>query len=153
MQMRVPSISTPQKSLIDLAPYVNVMEDGMMTAIGNGGIANSECQRNENLAQSYQAEDAIVAAANGNGAVSHVGCIKHDSTQHEKAEDTVSDTEKCEETPTATRRTCSTDRNDLIVTVKRRTYQLSRHSRKSMWLPAYIAIITTWPVVGSATVF
>ncbi|XP_073128446.1 embryogenesis-associated protein EMB8-like isoform X1 [Henckelia pumila] len=34
--------------------------------------------------------------------------------------------------------------------VKKSLYQISRQNRKSLWLLGYIAIITTWPLVGSA---
>ncbi|CAH2070584.1 unnamed protein product [Thlaspi arvense] len=40
--------------------------------------------------------------------------------------------------------------NSLLGPLKRRVDQLSRNSRKSIWLLAYIAIVTTWPLLGPA---
>ncbi|EOA14968.1 hypothetical protein CARUB_v10028315mg [Capsella rubella] len=43
--------------------------------------------------------------------------------------------------------------NSLLVPLKKRVDALSRYSRKSIWLLAYIAIVTTWPLVGPALLF
>ncbi|XP_020871824.1 phospholipase ABHD3 isoform X1 [Arabidopsis lyrata subsp. lyrata] len=43
--------------------------------------------------------------------------------------------------------------NSLLGPLKKRVDQLSRYSRKSIWLLAYIAIVTTWPLVGPALLF
>ncbi|WZZ20710.1 phospholipase ABHD3 [Brassica napus] len=40
--------------------------------------------------------------------------------------------------------------NSLIGPLMNRVDQLSRYSRKSVWLLAYIAIVSTWPVLGPA---
>ncbi|XP_010441329.1 PREDICTED: embryogenesis-associated protein EMB8-like [Camelina sativa] len=40
--------------------------------------------------------------------------------------------------------------NSLLGPLKKRVDELSRYSRKSIWLLAYIAIVTTWPFVGPA---
>lgn len=40
--------------------------------------------------------------------------------------------------------------NSLIGPLMNRVDQLSRDSRKSVWLLAYIAIISTWPLLGPA---
>ncbi|THG00930.1 hypothetical protein TEA_001333 [Camellia sinensis var. sinensis] len=111
-EMQIP----PQESSIDQGPYVNITEDGMVTALGN---------------EQTSVEDV------------------HDepTIQSEKVKDA---------TP---KRTCLADAppqppgqdiNDVVIPVRRYMDQLSRHSRKSIWLLAYIAIITTWPLVGSA---
>lgn len=40
--------------------------------------------------------------------------------------------------------------NSLLGPLKKRVDELSRYSRKSIWLLAYIAIVTTWPLLGPA---
>ncbi|CAA7051706.1 unnamed protein product [Microthlaspi erraticum] len=40
--------------------------------------------------------------------------------------------------------------NSLLGPLKKRVDQLSRYSRKSIWLLVYIAIVTTWPLLGPA---
>nr|XP_027113220.1 phospholipase ABHD3 [Coffea arabica] len=152
MQVASPS---PEEISIDQAPYVNVVEDGMVTAIGNGQLADMGHLNNDNMASHDKAEDAVSAvAAIGNGQTTQVRSLENDNCiQHDKAEDKLSDTGKNGETPNvAAGHALASGRNasDIIAPVKRCVDKLSRHSRKSMWLLAYIAIITTWPVVGSA---
>ncbi|CAE5967912.1 unnamed protein product [Arabidopsis arenosa] len=40
--------------------------------------------------------------------------------------------------------------SSLLGPLKKRVDELSRYSRKSIWLLAYIAIVTTWPLLGPA---
>ncbi|CAA7051707.1 unnamed protein product [Microthlaspi erraticum] len=40
--------------------------------------------------------------------------------------------------------------NSLLGPLKKKVDQLSRYSRKSIWILAYIAIVTTWPLLGPA---
>lgn len=42
------------------------------------------------------------------------------------------------------------DLHDITAPVKRCMHHLSRQNRRSIWLLAYIAIVTTWPLVGSS---
>ncbi|KAL3515704.1 hypothetical protein ACH5RR_022606 [Cinchona calisaya] len=148
-EMQVPSAS-PEESSIDQAPYLNVVEDGMVTAIGNGQITDTGHLKDVDIAGHDKAEGAAsVVAAVGNGPSTHGRSLKIDNfAKHDEAEDKISDTENSGETPNAL--LPGRDANDISFLVKRCVNQLSRHSRKSMWLLAYIAIITTWPVVGSA---
>lgn len=152
--MQVPSTS-PEESAIDQAPYVNVVEDGMVTAIGNGHITDMGHLKNENLAQPDKAEDVVsVVSEIGNGPTTHARSLKNDNyAEHDKAEDKISDTGKSGEIPNAAADSALSpgrDANNINVPIRRCVDQLSRYSRKSMWLLAYIAIITTWPVAGSA---
>lgn len=45
------------------------------------------------------------------------------------------------------------DLHDIIAPVKKCMHQLSRQNMRSVWLLAYIAIVTSWPLVGSALSF
>ncbi|KAJ9687575.1 hypothetical protein PVL29_016170 [Vitis rotundifolia] len=70
----------------------------------------------------------------------------HEHTLHaEKDEDKVQ-----LQKPTELSQPSEHDRSRVTAPVKRRMDQLSRYSRKSIWLLVYIAIVTTWPLVGSA---
>ncbi|CAK7357111.1 unnamed protein product [Dovyalis caffra] len=122
-----PSLSTPLESPIDQGPYVNVLEDGMVTVVGNSQediIAEDE--RNEDLDHIKKSEDAIL---------------------HDEKSDHLT-----EKTPPKIDLNQPLDQNlnDLVVPVRRQMDQLSRLSRNSIWLLTYIAIVTTWPLVGSA---
>jgi len=44
------------------------------------------------------------------------------------------------------------DISNTLVPIKT-MMQLSRQQKRSMWILAYIAIVTTWPLVGSVLMF
>ncbi|KAF9690292.1 hypothetical protein SADUNF_Sadunf01G0180300 [Salix dunnii] len=122
-----PGLSIPLESSIDQGPYVNVSEDGMVTAVGNSQedfIAEDEC--NEDADHIEKDEDAIL---------------------HEERSDLL--TEKTQ-SKVDLNQPLDQNVNDLAVPFRRRMDQLLRLSRISIWLLAYIAIVTTWPLVGSA---
>ncbi|EEF28499.1 embryogenesis-associated protein EMB8 [Ricinus communis] len=114
------------ESSVDQGPYVNVMEDGLVTTIGN-------TLDNEAEETSHENEDDV-----------------------KKGEEHIPETEKSDHKTVKThssidlKQPSDQNQNDLITPVKRYTSQLARHSRISVWLLAYIAIATTWPLVGSA---
>ncbi|KAK6121156.1 hypothetical protein DH2020_045077 [Rehmannia glutinosa] len=115
----------PLESSIDHAPYMHVSEDGMVTAVNEEVAETIEIRHQEN-ADENKTEDEI------------------------NAEECVQEKQSTDINPTQPER----DISDLVAPVKKCLTQLSRQNRKSLWLLAYIAIITTWPVVGSAlTVF
>ncbi|KAB5574452.1 hypothetical protein DKX38_001646 [Salix brachista] len=122
-----PSLSIPLDSSIDQGPYVNVSEDGMVTAVGNiqeDFIAEDEC--NEDVDHFKKDEDAIL---------------------HEERSDLL--TEKTR-SKVDLNQPLDQNLNDLAAPVRRQMDQLLRLSRNSIWLLAYIAIVTTWPLVGPA---
>ncbi|KDP42426.1 hypothetical protein JCGZ_00223 [Jatropha curcas] len=119
------STSVPQSS-IDQGPFLNVMEGGMVTAMGN--ITDS----------------VVEETCNGDG--DHV----------KKGEETISDRERSDnmtdKIPPIINDKQQSDQNlnDLIVPMRRYMGQLSKRSGISIWLLVYIAIVTTWPLAGSA---
>uniref|UniRef100_A0A5B7B4C8 Putative abhydrolase domain-containing protein 3 n=1 Tax=Davidia involucrata TaxID=16924 RepID=A0A5B7B4C8_DAVIN len=121
-EVQISSIG-PLESLIDQGPYVNVMEDGMVTAVGNeqtlgDDMHNEHGEKDEDMISDAQKSDYMT------GEKTH---LTNDIAQPP-----------------------GQDINNIIAPVRRCMDQLSRHSRKQVWLLAYIAIITTWPLVGSA---
>ncbi|KAG5229329.1 embryogenesis-associated protein [Salix suchowensis] len=122
-----PSLSIPLDSSIDQGPYVTVSEDGMVTAVGNiqeDFIAEDEC--NEDVDHIKKDEDAIL---------------------HEERSDLL--TEKTQ-SKVDLNQPLDQNLNDLAAPVRTQMDQLLRLSRNSIWLLAYIAIVTTWPLVGPA---
>ncbi|KDP42430.1 hypothetical protein JCGZ_00227 [Jatropha curcas] len=119
------STSVPQSS-IDQGPFLNVMEGGMVTAMGNitDSVAEETC--------------------NGDG------------DDVKKGEETISDRERSDNVtdkiPPIINDKQQSDQNlnDLIVPMRRYMGQLSKRSGISIWLLVYIAIVTTWPLAGSA---
>ncbi|KAJ7002114.1 embryogenesis-associated protein EMB8 isoform X2 [Populus alba x Populus x berolinensis] len=122
-----PSLSIPPESSIDQGPYVNVLEDGMVTVVGNSQedfIAEDEC--NEDVDLIRKDEDAILQE-------------ERSDLLTEKTHSKVDLNQPLDQ-----------NLNDLDVPVRRRMDQLLRLNRNSIWLLAYIAVVTTWPLVGSA---
>ncbi|XP_010442473.1 PREDICTED: phospholipase ABHD3 [Camelina sativa] len=83
-------------------------------------------------------EDGMVAAS------SEVGTTRADSEQEDSGQidEKTSNHQHKDNTPQVY--------NSLLGPLKKRVDELSRYSRKSIWLLAYIAIVTTWPFVGPA---
>ncbi|KAG6780003.1 hypothetical protein POTOM_016410 [Populus tomentosa] len=122
-----PSLSIPPESSIDQGPYVNVLEDGMVTVVGNSQedfVAEDEC--NEDVDLIRKDEDANLQE-------------ERSDLLTEKTRSKVDLNQPLDQ-----------NLNDLDVPVRRRMDQLLRLNRNSIWLLAYIAVVTTWPLVGSA---
>ncbi|KAK3028252.1 hypothetical protein RJ639_037586 [Escallonia herrerae] len=117
------------ESSVDQGPYVSVMEDGLVNAVGNETPVDAEGIRNEPACQNDNDKDAITDAQvvdHMNGGKAH---LTNDRAHSRKEIENIRDPiRKCMD-------------------------QLSRRSKKSIWLLAYIAIITTWPLVGLALLF
>ncbi|KAG4215518.1 hypothetical protein ERO13_A01G183000v2 [Gossypium hirsutum] len=125
-KMQGSTMPKPLQSSIDQAPYLNVMEDGMVTAMSN------------------EQTDAFVEDISD-----------ADTTHSKKDEGTISDkgtsvdlTDKLNPEKQI-KQQVEQNVKDLIVPVQGRIDKLSRRSRQSIWLLVYISIITTWPFVGS----
>ncbi|KAK2966092.1 hypothetical protein RJ640_025588 [Escallonia rubra] len=114
------------ESSVDQGPYVSVMEDGLVTAVGNETPVDAEVIRNQPACQNDNDEDAITdtqVVDHMNGGKAHLtNDLAHSREEIKNIRDPI---RKCMD-------------------------QLSRQSKKSIWLLAYIAIVTTWPLVGSA---
>lgn len=124
--MTVSHVNLPQLP-IDHAPYVHISEDGMVAAISNE-VAEQVVAQHEEYMNLNKTEDSTCRR-------------EKPSAENEpiQAPDTV--------------HTPETDMGEIVVPVKRRLDQLSRQNLKSLWLLAYIAIFTTWPVISPSFTF
>ncbi|CAN4108163.1 unnamed protein product [Withania somnifera] len=113
------TVNSPLKS-IDQSPYVNITEDGLVTAFSN---KPSDEIGNEQRAKDDKAGDSIRV---DNGTVQQE---PNATTQFDPV--------------------CVPNINAMMVPVKNSLNQLSRHSKISIWLLACVAITTTWPILGS----
>ncbi|MCD7466345.1 hypothetical protein HAX54_002955 [Datura stramonium] len=114
---KITTVDSPLESSIDQAPYVNIREDGLVTAFSNEPSGEVGSQQNEQRVEDDRSGD---------------------STRETNA--TAAQFDLAPEP----------DFDAMTVPVKRCLNQLSRHSKISMWVLAYVAIITTWPILGSA---
>ena len=131
--MQISKPSTPLATSIDQGPYVNVTEDGMVAALNNEPTTDNV----EEL---------------------HVTQNTHHDTHDRVPEEEVNEQDELEANAklgdsSGMAQTTSAHNamlHDVITPFKRYLGQLSRQSRWSMWLLVYIAITTSWPLVGSA---
>lgn len=132
LSLQVSKPHTPWDSPIDQGPYVNVTENGMVAA------SNDE-QTTENE------EDSEVLPTNNHHQ-------SHESIPEEEKIDQVIETDDSRRNSTAQTANLQGDAKplDVISPFKRYLGQLSRQSRWSLWLLLYIAVTTSWPLVGSA---
>ncbi|PIN26952.1 Alpha/beta hydrolase [Handroanthus impetiginosus] len=96
----------------------------------------------------HVSEDGIVTAVSQEAA--EMGTEHQENKVQNNTKETIPAEESIEKQNTKMGLTPERDISDIVAPVKRCLNQLSRQNRKSLWLLAYIAIITTWPVVGSA---
>lgn len=150
--MKNTGVHSPLDSSIDKSPYVNIMEDGLITAVRNEGPDNDKTMASLGPQVSHDLKldstDAIVEQ-------NEDGSKMNASTVHETIPSSGQNAyAMVHETTPSSGQNAYEDRlskifNDMTGQVKRSMNQVSRQSGKSMWLLAYIAIVTTWPLLGS----
>ena len=128
--MQIPKPHTPLDSSIDQGPYLNITEDGMVAALNNEQTTDVE---------------------------SRVTQVDHHITETLAPEETENEqkelvTEKSHGNPQATVMRDAMDL-DAKTPIIRYLGQLSRQNRWSIGLLVYIAITTSWPLLGSVLRF
>lgn len=132
------------ESDIDSSPYVNIMEDGMVSTV-----------------PSEEADHAMKADLHDDGLPNKVKSEQEARLGDERLHARESKNENkmdISHEPVDSVHKVEVERianpiHDITAPVKRSLSRLSRHYNISMWLLAYIAILTTWPVLGSALSF
>ncbi|CAL0300644.1 unnamed protein product [Lupinus luteus] len=135
VQKKMSKPSTPVHSSIDQGPYVNITEDGMVAALNKEPTTT-------NVEELHGIQDTHEI---------------HASVPEEKVnelDELVTDA-KSDDSSSVAQSSSAHDGLvlDVIKPLKRYVGQLSRQSRWSFWLLVYIAITTSWPLVGSVLYF
>ncbi|KAJ8749323.1 hypothetical protein K2173_018806 [Erythroxylum novogranatense] len=120
------SWTVPLESSIDQGPYVNVMENGMVTAVGD--------TEKDIVAEHLPSEDVSCVDKEPDSIKREMSV--HMTEQIQKESDSNQPPDPCLDV--------------LIDPVRQQIGQLLSRSRVSIWLLAYVAIMTTWPLAGSA---
>ncbi|KAG8364058.1 hypothetical protein BUALT_Bualt19G0086600 [Buddleja alternifolia] len=143
------SSSNPHESSIDHAPYIHVSEEGTITAVREevAEILNMDQNKTKNLicAEERQKDE------NDLDQTPVTACSPEQNKTENSicAEERQKDENDLDQTPVAA---CSPEQDissHIVAPLKKSLNQVSRQNRKSLWLLAYIAMVTTWPVVGS----
>ncbi|KAK9743321.1 hypothetical protein RND81_03G232000 [Saponaria officinalis] len=131
-QRKIPALVPTLEPSIDQGPFVNVSEDGMIAAASNepskADMAEDSSELDKQISDVSEQDEQSKDCVSKN--------VPLVSQSAEQVSSTSGDTPK-----------------SVTFHIKRRLDQLSRHSKKSMWLLAYVAIITSWPVIGSGLFF
>ncbi|CAN6328129.1 unnamed protein product [Urochloa humidicola] len=139
------------ESSIDKSPYVNFMEDGMVAAVTNDGPDNDDSLHNQ-IDGDIELSDGMVAIQQNE----HTGEIQNESDSG------VGDKNNLEGNVTSVqghggnhkqREEPDANISDAIAPVRRSINQISRSQGKSVWLLAYIAVVTSWPLLGALGYF
>uniref|UniRef100_A0A0D9YI10 AB hydrolase-1 domain-containing protein n=1 Tax=Oryza glumipatula TaxID=40148 RepID=A0A0D9YI10_9ORYZ len=127
------------ESSIDKSPYVNVMEDGMIAPVTDDGPC-------DDVTPSHQVND--IKQDNGDFT---------QQNEHTREVDDKNITE-VDAMPSQSPEQSAGQQveehyvgkfHEAIAPVKRSINQLTRYQGKSVWLLAYIAFVTSWPLLGS----
>jgi hypothetical protein len=137
LQMQNSGPHSSLDSAIDQGPYVNVT-DGMVSAMCNEQNGDDMVEELPEKLQKFHDEKdkEIVSDVNQDR---HLTGVKDDDALPDIAE-----------TSKKAASVQDAEHHDVISPVRRCLQLLSRQNRWSMWLLAYIAIMTSWPLVGSA---
>ncbi|XP_074579102.1 embryogenesis-associated protein EMB8-like isoform X2 [Curcuma longa] len=127
------------ESDIDKVPYVNIVEDGMVAPIiteGTNLVTKDDLHVDRLSYDSNKPEvDGVLSVKKSDPTENIIGPEPVEPAHKEEAEGI---------TKTI---------HDMTAPVKRSLNQLSRRYDISRWLLAYIAIVATWPLLGSALSF
>ncbi|KAL6848795.1 hypothetical protein ACP4OV_021378 [Aristida adscensionis] len=134
---------------IDKSPYVNFMEDGMVAAVTNDCPDNDGSLHNQKVDE-VDLDDSMVAVQKN-----------ENTTEIQKECDTVVENKNSSEGNLVPvqghgeqpEETSVNKIRDAIAPVKRSINQLARSQGRSIWLLAYIAVVTSWPLLGTLGFF
>ncbi|GAV60444.1 Abhydrolase_6 domain-containing protein, partial [Cephalotus follicularis] len=125
--------SSSEPSIVQ-GPFVNVTEDGLVVAVADEPRINDLVEDSTEVQKSRHKSTNEVASAREQDE-----CLRKAKSDFDRG------------TQTSIQATRIEDLKSLYVSpVRKCLNQLCRQSRSSMWLLAYVAIITSWPLVGSA---
>ncbi|XP_021760455.1 embryogenesis-associated protein EMB8-like [Chenopodium quinoa] len=133
-KVQIPSPIPPSEPALVQGPYISVAEDGMVAAVAN------EPTRTDGFEDSSELIKPTISM------------VKEDRDQQLR-ELVPNDVPSESQTHEQKSSTCDAPCHSATSHIKRRLEQLTRHSGKSIWLLAYVAIVTSWPLVGSAFYF
>ncbi|XP_037407553.1 phospholipase ABHD3-like isoform X1 [Triticum dicoccoides] len=124
------------ESSIDKSPYVNILGDGMIAPVGNDGPPSSQItddlKPNATVNSTQQDEQAKEVENNsGTDAVPAQSPAAAGSAK-QQGEERYADKIR-----------------DAMAPVKRSVNKLARYQGRSVWLLAYVALVTSWPLLGS----
>ncbi|KAL5226523.1 hypothetical protein ABZP36_014788 [Zizania latifolia] len=128
------------ESSIDKSPYVNIMEDGMIAAVTDDDPCGDASPSNPMVSDIQQNNRDVIQ-----------------QTEHAKEVENTSNGEvqgMPAQSPAQSARQLGEAHyvnkfHDAVAPVKRSISQLIRYQGRSVWLLAYIAFVTSWPLLGS----
>ncbi|KAK2659241.1 hypothetical protein Ddye_005774 [Dipteronia dyeriana] len=135
VQKKKSGLHSSLESSIDQGPYVNVSTDGMVAAVGNEQTRNSMVEDLPESQKTYNIDNETVPN------------IEQGEQLMEAKSDALPNIVQTCEQPT---NIPDVKFPNVTASVRRYLNQLQQQNMISIWLLAYIAIVTTWPLVGSA---
>jgi hypothetical protein len=137
MQTQEHVVQSSLESSIDKGPYVNLLEDGMVAAVTNedtnihDSLVNpSKTDHSVGTVDVEQNRVTKMLQGNRHSAITNTSSLE-DNTTHSQREE------------------LSTNKiHDAIAPVKKSMNQLIRSQGRSLWWLAYIAVVTSWPLLS-----
>uniref|UniRef100_A0A453G116 Uncharacterized protein n=1 Tax=Aegilops tauschii subsp. strangulata TaxID=200361 RepID=A0A453G116_AEGTS len=126
------------ESSIDKSPYVNILGDGMIAPVGNDGPPSSQISddlKPNATVNSTQEDEEAKEVENRSG-------TDGDAMPAQSPAAAGSTKQQGEERYADKIR-------DAMAPVKRSVNKLARYQGRSVWLLAYVALVTSWPLLGS----
>jgi hypothetical protein len=138
MQTQEQGLQYSLESSIDKGPYVNLMGDGMVAAVRNEDTNIHGSLVNQFVGETEHSGGSVDVQGERHSAVKNTSSSEDNVTL---AQSCVGSQEQREE--------LSTDKiQDAIAPVKKSMNQLIRSQGRSLWWLAYIAVVTSWPLLS-----
>lgn len=150
MQAQEHGLHLSLESTIDKSPYVNFMEDGMVAALTNDGPDNGDSLHDEILGEIEHKNSMVVQPIQPN---------QNNGTIQNESESWVDDKNNPEGNAMTVQGHVGSQEQqeesyvnkicEVISPVKKSINQVTRSQGRSVWLLAYIALVTSWPFLGA----
>jgi uncharacterized protein len=138
--MEAARLHSSLESTIDQSPYVNITQDGMLSpAVEDTLTDNSPSHTNKEMTESAITSTSEIDEAMENS--SKDGEVKI-TKENENSLEKKNRDEYIGKTVA-----------DVMYPIKRSVNELTKYQGKSIWLLAYIAFVTSWPLIGSLSFF
>ncbi|KAK3135484.1 hypothetical protein QOZ80_5BG0419530 [Eleusine coracana subsp. coracana] len=143
-------LHTSLESSIDKSPYVNFMEDGMVAAVTKDSHDNDDSLHRQIVGETNLNDGTAAIQQNEN-----IGEIQneHDSVEKRNSSQGNVVPDRGHEGSQEQQELNLNKIHDAIAPAKRSLNQLIQSQGRSVWLLAYIAIVTSWPLLRTLGFF
>jgi hypothetical protein len=150
MQAQEHGLHTSLESSIDKSPYVNFMEDGMVAAVTDDGHGNDDSLHSQIVGETKLNDGMAALQQSENTGEIQTG---HECVENTKSSEGNVVPDKDHGGSQEQQELYTNKIHNVVAPIKRSLNQLARSQGRSLWLLAYVAIVTSWPFLRTLGFF